>query len=64
MKHGSHLYGTNTEKSDTDYKGIFLPSIEDYLLQKVQKTITQNTGDGKSKNSNTDIDDQLFSLNY
>jgi len=23
---GSKLYGTNNEKSDTDFKGIFLPS--------------------------------------
>lgn len=64
MKHGSHLYGTNTELSDTDYKGVYLPSIEDYLLQKVQKTITNNTGNNRSKNSSIDIDDQLFSLNY
>lgn len=64
MKHGSHLYGTNTIKSDTDYKGIYLPSLEDYLLQKIQKTITNNTNNHHSKNTNTDIDDQLFSLNY
>ena len=31
IKTGSHLYGTNTEKSDVDYIGIFLPDIE-YVL--------------------------------
>lgn len=28
---GSHLYGTNIETSDTDYKGIFILSQNDYL---------------------------------
>ena len=26
MKFGSHLYGTNTENSDTDLKGIYMPT--------------------------------------
>ena len=33
IKFGSHLYGTDNEKSDLDYKGIFLPSIA--LVSKV-----------------------------
>lgn len=28
IKVGSHLYGTNNEKSDIDYAGIFVPDIE------------------------------------
>ena len=34
---GSHLYGTNTENSDTDYKGIYLPSKNDCYLNNVKK---------------------------
>lgn len=26
---GSHLYGTATENSDTDYLGVFIPSREE-----------------------------------
>ena len=28
---GSKLYGTNSENSDTDIKGVFLPDIKDLL---------------------------------
>jgi len=64
VKFGSHLYGTNTPESDTDYKGIFLPSKEQLLLQDVTKHITWSTGDKDGKNSNEDIDVQLWSLQY
>ena len=36
MIFGSHLYGTNTENSDTDYKGIFLPANEKTKYQMYQ----------------------------
>lgn len=32
--YGSHLYGTNTPKSDTDRKVIYLPDFDDVLLGK------------------------------
>jgi hypothetical protein len=64
MVFGSHLYGTNTEDSDTDYKGIFLPSAEDILLQQVPKSINTSTGNDKSKNSVNDIDEEMYSLNH
>jgi predicted nucleotidyltransferase len=32
LKYGSHLYGCNTPTSDIDFKGIYLPSLNDYLL--------------------------------
>jgi len=38
MIFGSHLYGTNTPDSDTDYKGIFLPSREQVFLGKIPKS--------------------------
>jgi predicted nucleotidyltransferase len=31
MKFGSHLYGLNTPTSDVDYKGIFMPTLEQGL---------------------------------
>lgn len=64
MVHGSHLYGLNTENSDLDYKGIYLPSLNNYLLQTVQKTIQHSTGSQTSRNTKEDIDSQMFSLNY
>jgi len=62
MKFGSHLYGTDTEHSDVDYKGVFLPSKEDLILQKAQPTINHSSGDEKGKNTKDDIDVELFSL--
>jgi hypothetical protein len=59
---GSHLYGTNTENSDTDYKSVFLPPIEDLILQKNTNTISTSTGNGNSKNSANDVDNEYFSL--
>jgi hypothetical protein len=31
VRHGSHAYGTNTESSDEDFKGIIIPPREYYL---------------------------------
>ena len=64
MRFGSTLYGTNTLNSDTDYKSIYVPSIDDYLLQSVKKTIENNTGTNSSRNTKDDVDNQLISLNY
>lgn len=61
---GSHLYGTAVENSDKDYKGIFLPSEEEILLNKVPKSYKYNTNDSGNKNSSEDIDIELFSLHY
>lgn len=61
---GSHLYGTNTSDSDTDYKGIYLPEVDDILLQRVKKSINLSTGNNKNKNLADDIDEEYYSLNY
>ena len=37
MKFGSHLYGTNTTDSDTDYKGVYMPTKRQILLGKCPK---------------------------
>lgn len=63
-KFGSHLYGTNTEDSDEDYKGIALPYSDDILLGKIFKTQKQSTGNDHSKNTKEDSDYDIYSLHY
>lgn len=62
MKFGSHLYGTNTPESDTDYKGVFIPSPRDVLLGRIPKTIHTSTGNPSLKNTPKDVDVEWFSL--
>ena len=64
MKFGSHLYGTNTKNSDTDYKGIFMPSKEQILLGRIPKCYSENTKVGEGKNTSEDIDTEIYSLHY
>ena len=61
-KLGSHLYGTNNENSDTDYKGIYLPSKESLLLKQDQDFIKLDTNNTNQKNTSLDIDCHLDSL--
>lgn len=63
IKFGSHLYGTDTKNSDLDYKGVFIPSARDLILQKAPKQIITNTKSGSdSRNTKDDIDNEMFSL--
>lgn len=64
MKHGSHLYGTNTPESDLDIKGVYLPSIEECILGTVKKQIDLSTNKGHSKNTKDDVDEKYYSLQY
>ena len=64
MVFGSHLYGTDTPESDKDYKGVFMPTLRDVLLQRVSDSISQTTGNDRSKNTAEDVDRELYSLNY
>ena len=64
MKFGSHLYGTNTVHSDVDYKGVFLPSKKELLLGAVPKCRNFSTNLGAQKNSQDDIDEEIYSLHY
>lgn len=59
---GSKLYGTNTETSDTDIKGIHIPSTRDILLSKPRNNISSNTSDKHAKNTSEDVDYQSYSL--
>lgn len=63
-KFGSHLYGMNTPDSDTDYKGIFLPSKKSLILQEKCKSLRYTSGNDNDKNSQEDIDIDLWSLHY
>jgi predicted nucleotidyltransferase len=59
---GSYLYGTNTETSDKDYIGIFLPS-EEYILgfktvEEVDFSVKDKTEEGK--NTEKAVDKKLY----
>lgn len=64
MNYGSHLYGTATPESDTDIKGVFLPSFRDLLLTRTPRHQSHSTGDGVNKNTKDDRDEELYSLHY
>ena len=63
IKFGSHLYGTNTENSDTDYKGIYVPSYKNMIMGTAQDTIHRNTCKGHGqKNTKDDVDLEITSI--
>jgi predicted nucleotidyltransferase len=65
MVFGSHLYGTNTPCSDTDYKGVFMPGKEEILLGRIPKTLRLSEGSGNTgKNTSEDVDEEHYSLHY
>ena len=65
MNFGSHLYGTDTENSDKDYKGIFMPTKKQVLLGKIPKSYNEQTKKGNdTKNTSNDIDTEIYSLHY
>jgi hypothetical protein len=64
MRFGSHLYGTNTEDSDVDYKGVFLPSKREILLNQIPKCRSFSTGNDLIKNNPDDVDEEIYSLHY
>ncbi len=64
MKFGAHLYGTATEQSDIDYRGVFLPSREEILLGTIPKCRSHSTGDNATKNTARDVDEEIYSLHH
>lgn len=60
--YGSHLYGLNNANSDEDWKGVFLPSKDELLLNNYPRTIKSSTGDQHSKNGAGDEDLEYISL--
>lgn len=61
-KFGSHLYGFSNENSDTDIKGVFVPSAEDMLTKTDIDHWSYSTGNKDAKNTKDDIDVELFSI--
>jgi len=61
IQFGSHLYKLNTENSDRDYAGIYLPTIDDILLENVT-TVIDISDNKKTKNGPEDIDRKFYSL--
>lgn len=63
---GSVLHGTNSENSDLDIKGIYIPSIES-LITDVKPKVLNLSKDGKnaqqSKNGAEDIDLTVYPVN-
>ena len=55
-KFGSHLYGTDTEESDEDYKGIYLPTHRQVILNEIPKTYSLPKTSG--------VDLQIWSLHH
>lgn len=63
VKFGSHLYGTNTENSDLDFKGIYLPTAREIVLGNYSKTITTTRPKQQfERNNKDDVDIEIFSL--
>lgn len=63
-KYGSHIYGTDTPDSDTDYKGVCIPPKEYYLGLKSINEYNKSGGKNfKEKNTKDDIDLVVCALN-
>ena len=63
IKFGSYLYGTNTENSDLDLKGIYLPSGRDIVLEQSKRNISVSRPKAEfEKNHKDDVDSEIFSL--
>jgi len=61
LRFGSHLYGTNNESSDEDFMGVYLPTKEEVLLNKVIETHRFDTKSIYSKEKDTS---KVHSLQY
>ena len=63
IKFGSHLYGTDTPTSDADFKGIYLPTAREIVLERVKRNISTSRPKREfEKNTKDDVDSETFSL--
>lgn len=63
MKFGSHLYGTDTPQSDTDYKSVFVPSAKSILLQQAMRSVQHGRTKEKGEhNTSVDVDEEGVAL--
>lgn len=63
IRTGSYMYGTNTENSDEDFSGIFIPD-EDYVLgiKKCEQVILNQKFSKGKLNQKGDVDYTLYSI--
>lgn len=59
---GSHAYGTETENSDRDYRGVCIPPIE-YYLGLAAFNEYNNSGGKNFRNTKDDIDIRVMHIN-
>lgn len=59
---GSHLFGTSTKDSDTDFKAVHIPSARDILLGRTQGVKDTSTGNGQTANTSEDVDSVSFPI--
>ena len=59
---GSYAYGTNTEESDRDYKGVCIPPV-DYYLGLESFNEYNNSGGKNFKNTKDDVDISIIHIN-
>ncbi len=66
VKYGAHLYGTEHDESDTDYKGIYIPNKNSMILKQDKNywKCDFKTGDRGTKNNKDDIDFELYSIHH
>lgn len=62
MEFGSRVYKTDVPESDSDFKGVAIPSSRDIVLQRAFKSINTSTGNDFSRNGKDDVDTEIFSL--
>lgn len=62
--YGSKLYGTDTEDSDTDIKGIYMPTKRQIYLNNIPEFIHTSTSNKESKNTKNDVDVEFYSLHH
>jgi len=63
IKFGSHLYGCATQSSDSDFKGIYLPTSRQIVLGQGKHNVSTSRPKKEfEKNSKDDVDSETFSL--
>ena len=61
---GSKLYGLSTPSSDTDYKGIYLPTFDEAILNNYPKSIREKISSGTSGDTSDIVETEVYSLQY
>lgn len=59
---GSHLYGTATPQSDRDFKAVYADDLDNIILQKDSKQVTNVSSGGNLQNKADDVDIEFIEL--